>query len=556
MMSTKAARGAGIAGVLLVVLAVAGAGLMGQASNQSLIDQEPVPSVYITSPREIYGILVGIENYPGNPLTYPNDDVAGIVDLFRSEFLAGWPSSGSNQYLSRIENSAGTVAGIAGAFDAMSTRVDGNDLLVFYFSGHGGNSTGSSIVMQDGTPVYPAWLANQLSRLPCMALVLLDSCFAGGFLVPVRGVGRCVMCACQFSETSLESGLYGHGIFTYAFMEAFTSHVDTSGNGYTSLGEAEAYATIETTDISTDLGKAQHPASDNQIGRDFELQQYLDSDGDGIGDVQEIASGTDPSDPESSTLVSSFVLSGEASWAVLAVLFVVFFLFLVIGPIRRKVVPYSFPPAMARERVSFVDDRVKMAMPPTMPGLSILRQNSTGTGERPGVMPLIANRGHPIKLVKPTALSMPLICAVTGMPVSAGEQRDFSVVRVPWRYVESPGVVHSMVQYEIVVPVSAAGRELLARNKERARVVLKFAKLLLVADTLLWVGLEFVAGASLATPVFLLGLLGLFMLVLFKSNHATSVHQFFTALRVNEGSIEIRIRNPQLETIFRSINNV
>lgn len=143
---------------------------------------------------------------------------------------------------------------LAAFADLRSSRVKPDDLLVVFFAGHGDllNANGKGqLVLAPGRglasdnglfvfccPNYaPAKAAatalsgeelfDLLAGVNCRKLVLLDTCHAGGAVeanllrrfIP-NGQGPFVIAACDQSEQSFEDNTLGHGVFTYAVLEA------------------------------------------------------------------------------------------------------------------------------------------------------------------------------------------------------------------------------------------------------------------------------------------------------------------------------------------------
>ena len=90
--------------------------------------------VKINQSRNAYAIIVGIENYPGslNDLSYCRDDAVSIRNILTNEY--------NFEILNIISllDSQATESAIINAFNDISSRMNEDDIFLFYYSGHGG----------------------------------------------------------------------------------------------------------------------------------------------------------------------------------------------------------------------------------------------------------------------------------------------------------------------------------------------------------------------------------------------------------------------------------
>lgn len=147
--------------------------------------------------RRIYGVFVGIADYPGDQgdLQLCDVDAERIYSLLRDHY--GMRAEDSRL----LVNGDATVAAVAQALDEMGRKAGPNDLLLFFYSGHGGQLQGEANAADpDGIHETLALVDGQVSdddfatvfnrSQAGVALVALDACFSGGFakdVISARG---------------------------------------------------------------------------------------------------------------------------------------------------------------------------------------------------------------------------------------------------------------------------------------------------------------------------------------------------------------------------------
>lgn len=242
------------------------------------------------TPPDRYALVYGVSDYngTGNDLTYTYDDA---VDM-----AAALEDKGFTVY-QRISGGATppTKGNLELDFTTIVPTIKKNDILLIYFSGHGGQITGSVdenedqfadeeaefLYFSDGT-TDSTLTDNELHTLLSQSdvikkVIIIDACNSGGFIgqeydydalnpeysstnetnsgiisntlqaffSPKTGdispSSAIVISAAGEQEVSWESGWYGHGVFTYALLNAFTDS-DNNRDGYIDTGELYYYA--------------------------------------------------------------------------------------------------------------------------------------------------------------------------------------------------------------------------------------------------------------------------------------------------------------------------
>ncbi|MFH0815269.1 MAG: PKD domain-containing protein [Methanobacteriota archaeon] len=152
-----------------------------------------------------YAIVVGCSNYDDEPI-YTNDLRCGDNDgkvVYDWLLAAGWSRDNVYFYVnSNLEDGdpgaselreydvdgEPTTANVDNAFSIIDGCVTENDIIFFYYSGHG--EAGTSSLWFVGEDKYsPISLLNKFSYLHAMhKILILDSCFAGGFVDEINKV--------------------------------------------------------------------------------------------------------------------------------------------------------------------------------------------------------------------------------------------------------------------------------------------------------------------------------------------------------------------------------
>jgi len=213
-----------------------------------------------------FAVLVAIEAYPWfpGPLKYCLEDLQDMKEVLIKN--CGFKQAN----IFELKDASATRAKLKDVIlNRLDPREGPKDTVVFFFSGHGWPSifgSGEGLYLSDGI-MFDSQFDNLLSNLETRKLVvLLDSCFSGGFAgggatkgvqgvsgLPgsspsvslaqkLSGEGRVVLTACKAMEQSDEYPDLQNGLFTYYLCEALKSRVaDTDSNRHIDTNEAYNY---------------------------------------------------------------------------------------------------------------------------------------------------------------------------------------------------------------------------------------------------------------------------------------------------------------------------
>ena len=252
-----------------------------------------------------WAALIGVENYQDAripKLLYSCDD----VDLVKKTLIenAGY----SPDHILVLKDGDATASKVRSALGTeLPKRVGENDLVVIYFSGHGGAEPAPSGKGDDGCEKYlmladskvddmygSAIPMSELARIfervkADKLLFVLDSCYSGAagsrgvlksglkaiglsdsYLEGLTGTkGVVVLTACRANEVSLESPEIRHGLFTFHLCQGLSGKADTSKDGITTLTELYEHLSTDVAAEAKKLGAPQHPVLKGELSGTF-----------------------------------------------------------------------------------------------------------------------------------------------------------------------------------------------------------------------------------------------------------------------------------------------
>jgi len=278
---------------------------------------------------DYYAVIIGVADYPGtvNDLRYTDDDALDLYDTLLED-SDRWKAE--NITLLIDSNASKTI--IHDALTAIASRGDAEDIVLFYFSGHGtAGDDVSPIDEQDGYDEYLCCygsgiedfirddeLSTWFEALPMeRIIVILDACYSGGQIkaindyatvkslnrdsLPSQGDGFAddlrkmhekrlktqdlddldryiaVLASSDQDEPSWEFGPpLNHGLFTYYLLEGLPGPADGEGNldGKISANEAFDYLYPRVASTSEQYNLNQHPQLINLGGQCYAIRAW------------------------------------------------------------------------------------------------------------------------------------------------------------------------------------------------------------------------------------------------------------------------------------------
>lgn len=198
-------------------------------------------------PRVI-ALLVGVSDYGGRTSNLPNtdDDAQQLYNSLRS--------AGLLHPASRIlTNAQATSKNVAQAFAQAAAAAGPNDLFLFFFSGHGNqvdvpvsaaelDGRAETIELYDAA-MTDAQLGPLFDRVHArLSMVVLDSCFSGGFRNLVDRPNVMGLFSSEEDLTSLVASRFKAGGFLSYFLRAgLSGEADDDGDRIVTAGELSTY---------------------------------------------------------------------------------------------------------------------------------------------------------------------------------------------------------------------------------------------------------------------------------------------------------------------------
>lgn len=233
-----------------------------QTSNSEIPHEQTSISNSITRPK-IWAVCVGVSdysqelNYAGlQDLTYCNIDAKKVYDFFKSPNGGSVPTSSISLLMDKEATSNKIISECRRIFGQASE----GDLIIFYFSGHGGVNL---FCTHDGHLKHEE-LKSVIYNSPARKKICIaDACHAGSWnknstfmkkssLISQRedllyqslaasGSGVALLMASQSDETSIDDYEFKQGLFTYYLLEGLNGYADKNNNKVITISELYGY---------------------------------------------------------------------------------------------------------------------------------------------------------------------------------------------------------------------------------------------------------------------------------------------------------------------------
>jgi WD40 repeat protein len=273
-------------------------------SNQVESDPVSVSVIYNSesSNSDLYIFSIGINNYKNTnyQLDYAVKDAKDFTHSINREAEALF----DHVYVKELYNDKATKNSIIEQFKVLQSQIDAEDVLVFYYAGHGVMSQGINpdfyLVSYALTNLYGSQELLDKEGVSATELLvfsknikaqkqlfILDACHSGGAINTIasrggsrekaiaqlaRNTGTFFLTASQDVQYANESGDLKHGLFTYALLEILSGKdTASSTDGKITINEIKTYVDERVPELSEKYhGSAQYPTS-YSFGQDFPI---------------------------------------------------------------------------------------------------------------------------------------------------------------------------------------------------------------------------------------------------------------------------------------------
>jgi hypothetical protein len=236
----------------------------------------------------VFLLSVGVADYQrASPLAMTDDDAAKLTQTLSN---MGVLAPGSVTLL----NAEATRGAVQAAFGRIAAQIGPDDLFLMFFSGHGSKEGVDTIMEGDGSAetieMYDAALrdyelAQLFDQIPARSLLVLDSCFSGGFdTVIKRRTGRMGIFSSDSDLTSLVAEKFeAGGYISMILQQALSGQADGDGNAAITAGELSEYMRTTFYQIAAEggLSAAVFDRNARQVGSGYQ-HILVDRGGDGM----------------------------------------------------------------------------------------------------------------------------------------------------------------------------------------------------------------------------------------------------------------------------------
>ena len=203
----------------------------------------------VQSGARVFAVMVGVSDYGGaqNDLPYTDEDARKLGEVLEREGVLN-PASVV------LTNAQATVGGVRSAFARVAAEAGPDDMFLFFFSGHGDQADtavsgvepdgrSESIVLRDGQ-ISDVEMSGLFASLHTrLSLLVLDSCFSGGFARNV--VDRPGVMGLFSSEEDLTSAVAekfrAGGYLSHFLRTGMAGEADGDGDHLVTAGELATY---------------------------------------------------------------------------------------------------------------------------------------------------------------------------------------------------------------------------------------------------------------------------------------------------------------------------
>lgn len=260
-----------------------------------------------SQPDQLYGagnrwaVLVGVNAYEDAHHFGPLQVCVKDVEATREQLVAGGFDPARVRLLTDSTNEKPTRANILTALKAIADATEPDDLLLFYYSGHGDEASGESyLVARDGRHLVLNDTAVSVMRIKQIMdaaaarakVILLDACHSGAnigqkgpkpmtpeFIQRVfeQAEGMAILASCKQGQLSYEWRAQERSVFTHYLLEALKGEADRDGKGFVTVQDASRHVTDGVKLWACQWNVSQTPTLEYRVAGDIVLTRHKDA---------------------------------------------------------------------------------------------------------------------------------------------------------------------------------------------------------------------------------------------------------------------------------------
>lgn len=199
-----------------------------------------------------FAVVVGCADYQRNDLDlrYSDDDAYRFYAYLKSPVGGSLP----DEHIAVLVDEAASKSNILQTMNDIYSKASANDMLIFYFSGHGteGAFCPTDITDQYSTLLQHSEIKAVFKKYPAKyKICLADACFSGGIYQGVPDsqatssssseTSVIIMMSSAYTETSQENPKIRQGIFTYYLLKGLKGSADRNKDNIVTLEELFPY---------------------------------------------------------------------------------------------------------------------------------------------------------------------------------------------------------------------------------------------------------------------------------------------------------------------------
>lgn len=241
-----------------------------------------------------WALLVGVNHYDDPyiaDLTVCGDDVAAVQQALAPHFQA------SHLLTDATPERPPTRANLLSTLAALAQAAAPEDLLLFYFSGHGMAEAGESYLLPRDARLaalrHTALAMHDLRDLFDQSaararVIILDACHSGADLgkttplmtpefiqrVFAEAEGMAVLSSCKQGQRSWEWPQQRRSVFTYYLLEALSGQADPVNKGFVTVSDVSAYVSDRVRVWAAEHQVLQTPTLQYTVAGDIVLHRY------------------------------------------------------------------------------------------------------------------------------------------------------------------------------------------------------------------------------------------------------------------------------------------